>query len=141
MQGSAVSLSKATMFASDIVSFTGKGVFGTASFGAVSNIDLVMTDDCFLTGGVLRTNGSFFGDYADMQVVDKDNILGYGAGAVLNQFITKWYMRSDAQEQFETSLSYPSKIYAGLYLRVVYHSVGATNVEVAMNYELHKALY
>jgi hypothetical protein len=100
-----------------------------------------MTDDCFLTGGILRTNNAVFGDYCDMQVIDKDNVLGYGANVVLNQFVTKWYMRSDAQEQFEKSLPYPSKLLSGLYLRIVYHSIGSVDVDVAMNYELHRALY
>ena len=141
MNGSGLIITKASMFASDNVLFSGKGVLGTATAGISSNIDLVMTDDCFLTGGILRTNISVFGDYADMQVVDKDNVLGYGVNVVLNQFVTKWYMRSDSQEQFVTSLPYPSKIFSGLYLRLVYHSTGGINVSAVMNYELHKALY
>ena len=141
MNGSGLIISKVNMFASDNVRFDGKGIIGTVTAGTTGNIDLVMTDDCFLTGGILRTKNSYFGDYANMQVVDKDNMLGYGANVVLNQFVTKWYMRSDAQEQFETSLPYPSKVLGGLYLRIVYVSVGVVDVDVTMNYELHKALY
>lgn len=141
MQGSAIIITKVSMFASDNVTFSGKGTLGTAAFGTVSNVDLVMTDDCFLTGGRLRANIPVFGDYVDLQVVDKDNILGYGANVVLNQFVTKWYMRSDDQQQVEILLSYPSKVFAGLYLRLVYHSTGTVDVGVAVNYELHKALY
>lgn len=141
MNGSGLSISKVSMFASDNVRFDGKGVIGTVTAGTSANIDLVMTDDCFLTGGRLRAANAAFGDYANIQVVDKDNILFCGINFVVNQFITKWYMRSDAQQQIEISLTYPSKILSGLYLRVVYYSIGATNVDVVVNYELHRALY
>lgn len=141
MNNSGLSINKVEMFASDNVRFDGKGVLDTAIAGTTHNVDLIMTDDVFLTGGILRTDNAEFGDYADMQVVDKNNILGNGAGLVINQFVTKWYMRSDAQQQFETSLPYPSKIFAGLCLRLVYHSTGSVDVKVVMNYELHRALY
>jgi hypothetical protein len=128
-------------FSAENVFFNGQGVLGTVTAGSSSNVDLKILDDCFITGGILRTNGSNFGDYAHVQIVDIDNMLGYGANTVLRQFITNWYMRSDAQQQIETELSYPAKILAGLYIRIVYHSTGSTNVSVAMNYDLHKALY
>ena len=35
---------------------------------------------------------------------------------------------------------YPAKVYAGLYLRLIYTSTGASNVAVAINYSLHKVL-
>lgn len=141
MQNSALKITQVSQFSSANVNSGSQGIAGIAAKGVSSNIDLKLTDDCFITGGVLRTQGSEFGDKASFQVVDKDNILGLGAETVLAQYFTNWYMRSDSQEQIDENIPYPAKIPANLYLRVVYHSVGCLDVMVAVNYRLHKALY
>lgn len=141
MINSQANLQQVTDFKSGNVNTDNQGLIGTATAGQTTNLDLKLVDDCFLTGGILRTNMANFGDYATFQVVDVDNILGYGAGTVLGQYCTNWYMRSDAQEQVNESTSYPAKIKAGLYLRLAYTSTGLSNVTVTVNYRLHKALY
>jgi hypothetical protein len=141
MINSTVKLPQLSHFASTNVNSASQGLRATAAFGTATNIDLLLTDDSFLTGGVLRTSGSAFGDHATFQVVDVDNIIGYGAGAVLGQYVTSWYMRSDAEEQVNENAAYPAKVIAGLYLRVVYTSVGTSDVDVAVMYRLHKALF
>ena len=132
---------KIEQFDSDMVHVNNQGTISTATAGTTTNIDIKLTDDHCLTGGTLRTYGSVFGDYVIFQVVDVDNILGYGAGAVLGQYCTKWYMRSDAQEQINENTHYPAKIPAGLYLRITYVSIGTTDVQVAIMYRLHKLMY
>jgi hypothetical protein len=141
MIGSTLKLPDLSHFSSTNVNSASQGLYAVAAVGAVTNIDLKLLDDCFLTGGVLRTEGSSFGDYATFQVVDVDNILGYGANTILGQYVTSWYMRSDAQEQVNENTPYPAKVIAGLYLRLVYTSMGSSAVNVAVMYRLHRALY
>jgi hypothetical protein len=141
MQNSTLKLTRVEEFASNNVNANNQALLFTAAAAQTTTGDLKLTDDCFITGAVLRTNTSAFGDYAVFQVVDVDNILGYGAGTVLGQYVNKWYMRSDAQEQANENTPYPAKILAGLYLRLIYTSVGLMPVSVAINYRLHKALY
>lgn len=140
MQGSKTKLYQISQFSSDLLNVNNKGITGIASAGTVTNIDLKLDDDNFITGGVLRTNTSTFGDHATFQVIDLDNVMGYGAGVILGQYCTDWYMRSDVQEQLNENTPYPAKIYAGLYLRLKYTSVGTTDVQVSVMYRLHKIL-
>jgi hypothetical protein len=141
MINSTLKLTQIAQFASTNVNSANQGLRTTCTAGTTTNIDLKLNDDCFLTGGVLRTDGSAFGDYATFQVVDVDNIFGYGAGTILGQYISNWYMRSDAQEQVNENTPYPAKVLAGLYLRLVYVSTGTSNVDAVVMYRLHKALF
>lgn len=128
-------------FAANNVNCNIQGTIGTAIAGTTTNIDIKLTDDHFITGGNLRTNQATFGDYCTFQVIDIDNILGYGTNIVLGQYCTNWYMCSDKQEQLDETIPYPAKLKAGLYLRLKYTSTGTSDVIVAVSYRLHKALY
>ncbi len=122
--------------------FDARGVKATASANNTTNIDMLVSDDSLITGVHLLVNNAAFGDKVTLQVVDKDNVLGLGAGTVLRQPATDWYIASDVQTQLAASSLYPAKIVAGLYLRVVYTSVALlTSPTVAINYHLHKVLY
>lgn len=116
------------------------GVTGAAVAGTSTNIDYILTNDMLITGAQVLSNISTFGDSLTFQLVDVNNVLGYGANLVLNQFVTNWQLRSDSQEQIHLNCNYPAKIISGLCLRLIYTSVGSANVMVAINYELHKIL-
>jgi hypothetical protein len=141
MNNSILQLNRIEAFATDNVSVNNQGVLGTAIAGHVTNIDLKMLDDNFIIGGILHTLNTKFGDHVILQVIDIDNILGFGPNTVLGQYCTTWYLRDDQQEQLDENNPYPSKIAAGLYLRLIYTSTGETDVTVIINYRLHKALY
>jgi hypothetical protein len=141
MINSTLKITQLEQFSSINVNGNNQGVIATATAGTTTNIDLKLVDDCFITGGVLRTNAATFGDHATFQVIDIDNILGYGANTILGQYNTNWYMCSDRQTQVDENSPYPAKILANLYLRVKYTSIGSTDVIVCLNYRLHKALY
>lgn len=141
MNDSKLVINRTGIFSSDNVKVNNQGTMNTAPAGQVTNIDLKMLDDNFLTGGILRTLNAQFGDYVHFQVVDVDNILGLGHDLVLDQYCSNWYMRDDCQEQLNEEVSYTAKIFSGLYLRLIYHSFGEKDVIVTANYRLHKALY
>jgi len=121
------------------LNFNALGVSGTLTAHTTSNLDLLMSDDCLITGAWLVVNGGNYGDYACLQVVDVSGAFSGTPNTVLNQFMTNWYLPPSTDTQFD--LVYPAKIYAGLTIRVVYTSTGLiTPPFVAVNYKLHKVL-
>ena len=115
------------------------GYTGTATKTTTTDIDYAVTAERYITGLELIVKDHVFGDTCVMQVVDKDNIFGYGAGTVLNQFGTDWNMRSDTQAQGQLMHNFYARVYAGLYIRLKYTSVGTVNnVSVACNMFLYE---
>lgn len=117
-----------------------RGDLFQAVAGENTTRDLLITDDSLVDGAIVHVINSALGDKLKCQVIDKDNIFGYGANTVLGQYVTDWYINPAKTEQLDFTCPYPAKIYAGLYLRVVYISVGTNNVDVIVNYKLHKVL-
>lgn len=119
--------------------FRGKGIAGTATKNTTTNIDYKLTEERYINGVDLLIKDSVWGDYVKFQVVDVDNILGYGAGTVLDEFGSDWYIDPNVCQQGQVIIPYPAKIIANLYIRIVYVSVGTVNdVELKANLFLHK---
>lgn len=129
---------KVADFQANKLQYNATGVTATLTAGATTNIDLAFTDDHMLTGFWLVGSNINPGDKIALQVVDSSNIFGFGAGTVLKQFATNIYLPASCDAQFE--VAYPAKVYAGLSLRVVYTSTGATNPIFAVNYKIHKII-
>jgi hypothetical protein len=115
------------------VNFRGVGFTGTATSNSTTNIDYKLTEDRLVYGGQLILKNQVFGDYVAFSVVDKDNILGYGAGVVLGTYLSSWNVSDDSAVQPALIIDYPTKVLANLYLRIAYTSVGSTAVNVAVN--------
>lgn len=123
------------------LNFNGNGKHAlNLTFGQSHNIDIQLTDDSLLTGASVIVKDATFGDKFHVQVIDIDNILGFGANTVLLQTITNWGVITDKQDQGVLEAGYPAKIYGGLYLRMIYESTGIVNPSVIINYHLHKIL-
>jgi hypothetical protein len=126
------------------VTANNQGAKGLALAGQSTNIDLALTDDHLLTGVNLIAKGSAFGDTVSLQIVDAlgtlPNGLSFPVGTILNQFATVLNVPDDIQEKFNEDSGYPAKLYAGLTIRLIYTSVGTSDVQVAINYKLHKVL-
>ena len=109
------------------LNFNGQKIQGTCVAGGSVNVDLTLTDDHLMTGASLQLSGNNPGDSIQFQIV-------HPVAGVLNQFID-WYAK-----EFDKEMNYPAKIPAGLILRLVYNSTGASNVDIFINYSLHKVL-
>lgn len=120
------------------LNFAAQGVAAAPTFGTTTNIDLLLTDDSLLTGAWLVVSGGTIGDYATFQVVDISGSFTGTPNTIVNTFITTWYLPVSANTQFD--VAYPAKIYAGLTLRLIYHSTGLITPFAAINYKLHKVL-
>ena len=97
--------------------------------------------EAFLYKGSINVNSpAVRGDWIEVQVVDKDNLLGFGADTILGWVIRKWILAGGA-ENHEINppkydfLSSKRKIPAGIYLRIVYHGSGEPNVIASYEYE------
>lgn len=122
----------------DKVKFRGKGFAFTATAGANTVGDFLVTENRLLDGTQILLKNHVFGDSVTFQVIDVDNILGLGANTVLDQFADSWYVCEDRQDQGRVRMPYSAELYAGLYIRVIYHSVGTTDVNVKINLFKHK---
>lgn len=123
--------------------FNGEGILVTATKNTSTNVDFQIPGAagsfCYINGAIVITKDAVFGDYAAASIIDKDNILGYGANVTLANYVTKWYINPATQSNFETP--YAGKLYAGLYIRVSYTSVGLiVDPQIAINYKLHTPL-
>ena len=131
-----------------------KGFMGTCTAGTSTNIDHKVEEERYINGMDIVLYDHAFGDNATLQVVDKDYIFAgtlYPAepapsvpwsavmpdGIVLDTFGETWYVAADKQEQNSIEVPYPARIYAGLYLRIVYTSTGSTDVKIACNTYMH----
>lgn len=133
----ATSIRHVSEMTADKVKFRGKGISATVAFGTSQNIDYKLTEARLIDGVSMILNNHVFGDSVKFQVVDVDNILGYGSGVVLDTFGDTWYVVSDSQAQGEIRLPYSAEILANLYIRIVYTSTGSTNVDFRCNLFLH----
>ena len=111
-----------------------RGVSMTVTAGTDGVLDLTLTDDILLAGGtIFLAKGAAQGDKVDFQVV-------HPVAGVLAQFVTDWFMNPDSTLQAVPPSNYPAKVFAGLILRVIYHSVGGSDVWIAVNYNREKVL-
>jgi hypothetical protein len=121
------------------VNFNAQGIAATCAPNTVTNLDYTLVDDCEITGIHLITNNSNYGDFANLQIVDSSGIFTGIPGTIIKQFVTNWYVSANSDSQFDTQ--YPAKIYAGMTIRVVYHSTALIiSPFIAINYKLHKIL-
>ena len=123
----------------DDLKFRGTGVSGTITKDTTGDIDYGMPENRYINGVDIMLKNHIWGDKLDFQVVDIDNVLGYGAGVVLDEFGSNWYVDPDRCEQGQILVPYPALVYSGLYIRIKYHSIGTVNdVELKANLFLHK---
>jgi hypothetical protein len=139
MQNSQFNPAHMSDFSRCALNLNAQGIIGVAIAGISTNFDYKFIDDHLLTGIEYIVSGSNWGDSMTLQIVDKDGIFA-PAGTILNQFATNWYLSSIAIIKDEIRSCYPAKIPTGLYLRLIYNSTGTTNVNFAINLEIHKVM-
>ena len=117
------------------------GFKGTALAGVTTNVDFAIgSEDRHINGLKLILKNHSYEDTVGFQVVDKDNVIGYGAGVVLKTFGINWNVHDDMQDQGQNTFNYVARIPAGVYIRIVYVSTGALDVSVKLNVILHEKL-
>lgn len=115
--------------------FRGASFTGSVATNTTTDIDYKLTAERYINGGRLLVDNIGNDDKVTFQVVDKDNVLGYGAGTVLDEFIKDYYIPTSGN--LEVRLDYPAKIAANLYLRLKYTSTHASGCNIKCNLYLH----
>jgi hypothetical protein len=136
----ATTVRRSADMSADNVKFRGTSKSFTAAAGTTTNGDHKVTEGRLFDGIALLVKDAAWGDSLKLQVVDVDNVIGYGAGAVLDEFATNWLIDPQHYNQGQWRLEYSAEVPAGLYIRTVYTSVGEVNVSVGVNMFLHKPL-
>lgn len=131
---------KRTPFAESLVTFSGDSVSATITAGQTANVDYYLDpakfpNGVYLNGGSLISSGASKGDYFSAQVVDVNNTLGYGSNFIVNKYILQWFV--DPLARMHISTDYAALLVPELYLRIIYTSVGTSDVWFGINYYLH----
>jgi hypothetical protein len=123
----------------DGLKFRGTGIKGTATKNTVTDFDYKMPEDRYINGTETFLQNQEWDDSIKLQVIDIDNILGYGANFVLDEFGKDWNIATDTERQGPYILPYPALVYKDLYVRMKYDATGITNdVKFKINLFLHK---
>lgn len=103
-----------------------------------TNYDIKWTTDIEFTGAKAFDEKGIKGNYSNMQLIDKDNILGYGAGFILHEFgkkVPSYILNNGCDINTTTAAT----INQGLYIRIQYVNNSQeedTTVFVALKYYL-----
>ena len=101
--------------------------------GATTSFDQVLSTPVLFQGGYFWVKNPAMGDTVSLDVVDVDDILGGGPGAVVSPYVTDMPVAPwDHQQELESPTA--GQIPAGLYLRITYTSTGADAVDLGVTY-------
>ena len=115
--------------------FRGASFIGSVPSNTTQDLDFLVVQERWINGGRAIVNNIGPEDKLTFQIVDKDNVIGLGAGTVLDEFICEYYVPTNGS--LEVSLAYPARIPAGLYIRLKYTSTHASGCTVKCNLYLH----
>jgi hypothetical protein len=90
-----------------------------------------------LQGGTYWARGATAGDRVTFEVVDADNVLGGGAGAVVSQYVSELPV-APWDHHIEVSSPNAGTVPAGLYLRITYVNTGASDVQFGVTYRWYQ---
>ena len=110
-----------------------RGVLYSVPAGASVGFDLLLDQAVRLHGGDYWVRGPALGDSMSFQVVDVNDVLGGGAGAVVTEYVTDLPVAPwDHARELQSPTA--AVIPAGLYLRVIYRSTGQEPVALGVTY-------
>jgi hypothetical protein len=115
--------------------FRGASFSDSIVLNQTKDIDYLLAQDRYINGGRLLIDNIGLNDKITFQVVDKDNVLGYGTNVILDEFIKDYFIPTSGN--LEVRLDYPAKILAGLYLRLKYTCTHVSGATIKCNLYLH----
>jgi hypothetical protein len=114
--------------------FLGDSISGIAEANSTTDIDYKMTGNYIIYGAEMLYDRALHGDSIQFQIIDKDNILGYGAGLVVHNWIVKWYIDSHANSMRQLS-DFGGTVLKDLYIRLKYTNIDENSgINVKVNF-------
>lgn len=105
----------------------------TCAANSTSTHDKLVTANVKLHGGYYWVKNPNDGDKLTLSVIDKDNVLGGGANAVVCQYVTELPV-APWDHQFELRTETAETVETGLYLRATYLNAGPNEVKLGLTY-------
>ena len=129
----------AGLIVGDKLKYDEDGISGTATKNTTTIFDFKITkSNLAINGGEILLVDHNWGDYLRVEVIDIDNILGYGENFIADVFVQKKYVHPDIAER-HIYLPYAGSLVQNLYIRLKYTNVSTTtDVKIAVNYYLHE---
>lgn len=121
-----------------------KGIMLDAPANQTSFHDLEITTQIYIEGGYFWSDGGNRGDYVEVSVVDKDDVLGLftqlnltvGVDVLeLDKFVETMYLKPGGMEFSLVQTSDIAQVMAGLYIRTKYENTGANAGTVSVLYK------
>jgi hypothetical protein len=103
----------------------------------LTNCDIPLPATMVLRGAQLFSSNAMIGDWFSLQVIDKDDVTGQGGTpdvpTILGTYLISWYVMPGVVNAVE-DVSISQQLPQGVYVRVVYTSVGTTAPNVLLNF-------
>lgn len=131
--------------------FRGSSFTGTVAGNTTQSVDVQISQERWINGGLLIVDNIGTNDQGTFQVVDKDYLYAgvlYPSdfngipwstaqpnGVILDEFINGYYVPLD--KKLEINLAYPARILSGLYIRLIYTSTHEDGCTLKCNMYLH----
>lgn len=119
------------------IRFRGTGKRFEALTNQTTDYDFTVPFDC-LINGLDFFSDSVNGDWITVSVVDVNNVLGFGAGVVLDTFATEWLLEANKHKSASVQLNYAARLKQGLVVRITYNNTTLEQKTVGFNLYLHK---
>lgn len=100
----------------------------SATASSTTTFDYKLTDYYFIREFNFQSVNAVLGDYINIQIVDKDNVLGLGANSIVEELVTKAYVKSTSNTTpivVANTSAYEVPV-PNLYFRVTYTSTSVT---------------
>lgn len=120
-----------------------KGVLVEAGAGETAIVDLEITTQVFMAGGYFWSADCNLGDYVEISVVDKNDVLGlfsaYGLTVgvdvlELGKFVETHYMKPGGTGFGELLTEDTAAVIPGLFVRTKYENVGTADAALGVTY-------
>jgi hypothetical protein len=89
----------------------------------------------YVKGGTVLVKNAEFGDWIEIDIIDKENLLGYGLDFLLKKYCIKMYIMPNTVNVLNCPFA-PGRIPCGFYLRAKYHSASTQDVDVYLNLQV-----
>ena len=128
-----------------VVQVLGSDTLTLCPFGALlspganttTNCDVPLPATMVLSGGILFSPNAVMGDYIAISVVDKDNVTGQGGTpdnpTILGTYVLNFYIMPGIENRLE-DVSISESLPQGVYMRIIYTSVGTIPPNVIINF-------
>ena len=125
----------------DAFKISAEGFKFLANANTTTTFDYQLNQKFMFRGLSFLSNNAILGDYINVQLVDKDNVLGLGAGIILASPIKKGYIMPTINSGpiYREDVSSSQIPIEGLYLRVNYTNASLlNNVDIYVNLFLYE---